>query len=224
MSIGPPIPEIQHFESLTLKIQGQGHSSRSQRRYTTLSIHILFVPCQTALPFLGYSYFKIWHWKFKVKVMVEVKVYSHKMGPTFSRLSSVSFHVDRASHSWVTTFSKFDLENQGSRSWVRSQFKVTMWVKHPISSHPFHFMSIGHPILELRLFQNLTLKIKGQGHGWGHSSKSQCGSNILSTHIPFVPCQSGISFLSYDFFWKFDLENQGSRSLVGSQFKVTMWV
>ena len=173
MSIGPPIPEIQHFQSLTLKIQVQGHSSRSQRMYTTLSIHILFVPCQSALPFLGYSYFKIWHWKFKVKVMGEVnvttlvqhsvnshpfrsiesgiqflsydfskiwpwksrvkvmgevKVESHNMGPTFSRLTSLSLHVDRASHSWVTTFSKFDLENQGSRSWVRSQFKVTMWV------------------------------------------------------------------------------------------------
>ena len=174
MSIGPPIPEIQHFQSLTLKIQGQGHGSRSQRKYTTLSIHILFVPCQSALPFLGYSYFKIWHWKFKVKVMGqslnsqhgsniqsthipfvpcqsgiqflsydfskiwpwksrvkvmgEVKVESHNMGPTFSQLTSLSFHVDRASHSWVTTFSKFDLENQGSRSWVGSQFKVTMWV------------------------------------------------------------------------------------------------
>ena len=61
-------------------------------------------------------------------------------------------------------------------------------------------MSIGHPIPELQLFQNLTLKIKCQGHGWGHTSKSQCGSNIPSTHIPFVPCQSGIPFLSYDFF------------------------
>ena len=50
-------------------------------------------------------------------------------------------------------------------------------------------MSIRHPIAELRLFQNLTLKFKGQGHGWGHSSKSQCGSNTLSTHVPFVPCQ-----------------------------------
>ena len=115
MSIGPPIPEIQHFQSLTLKIQGQGHSSRSQRRYTTLSIHILFVPCQSALPFLGYSYFKIWHWKFKVKVIGEVKVESHNMGPTFNRLTSLSFHVDQASHSWVTTFSKFDLENKGSK-------------------------------------------------------------------------------------------------------------
>ena len=115
MSIGPPIPEIQHFQSLTLKIQGQGHSSRSQRRYATLSIHILFVPCQSALPFLGYSYFKIWHWKFKVKVIGEVKVESHNRGPTFNRLTSLSFHVDQASHSWVTTFSKFDLENKGSK-------------------------------------------------------------------------------------------------------------
>ena len=67
-------------------------------------------------------------------------------------------------------------------------------------------MSIGHPIPELWLIQNLTLKIKGQSHGWCHSSKSQCGSNILSTHIPFVPCQSALQFLRYNIFkiwpWK----------------------
>ena len=60
--------------------------------------------------------------------------------------------------------------------------------------------SIWHPIAELRRFQNLTLKIKGQGHGRGHSSKSQCGYNILSTHIPFVPCQSALPFLRYSIF------------------------
>ena len=60
-------------------------------------------------------------------------------------------------------------------------------------------MSIGPPIPGIQLFQNLTLKIQGQGHGWGQSLKSQHGSNIQSTHIPFVPCQSGIWFLSYDF-------------------------
>ena len=155
MSIGPLIPEIQHFQSLTLKIKGQGHSSRSQNRYSTLSTHIPFIPCRLALPFLGCSYFKIWHWK--CKVMGEVKVESH-MGPTFSRLASLSFHVNRAS------------------------------------------------IPELWVFQNLTLKIKGQGHGWGHSSKSQCGSSILLTHIPFVPCQSAIPFLRCSIFkmwpWK----------------------
>ena len=63
-------------------------------------------------------------------------------------------------------------------------------------------MSIGPPIPEIQYFQNLTLKIKGQGHGWSQSSKSQCGSNILSAHIPFIPCQTAIPILSYDFFYK----------------------
>ena len=74
-------------------------------------------------------------------------------------------------------------------------------------------MSIGPPIPEIQHFQNLTLKMKGQGHGWGHILKSQCGSNILSTHFPFVPCQSGILFLSYDFFkvwpWKSKVKVMG---------------
>ena len=116
------------WDTAFLKIDIENPRSRSQSRYNTLSTHIPFVPCRSALPFLGYSNFKIWCWKFKVEVMGEVKVESHDMGPTFSRLTSLSFHVNRASHSWVMTFSKFDLENQGSRSWVRSQFNVTMWV------------------------------------------------------------------------------------------------
>ena len=53
---------------------------------------------------------------------------------------------------------------------------------------------------------SISLKIKGQGHEWGHSSNSQFGSNILSTHIPFVPCQSSLPFLRYSIFkiwpWK----------------------
>ena len=155
--------------------------------------------------------------------MGEVKVKSHNVSLTSYRLTSFSFHVNRPSHSWDTAISKFDVENSRSRSWVRSKFKVTTWVQHSDDSHPFRSMSLGHPIPELWLFENLTLKIKGQGHGWGHSSKSQCGSNILSAHIPFIPCQSGSdSWLTT--FSKFDLENQGSRSWVRSQFKVTMWV
>ena len=98
------------------------------------------------------------------------------------------------------------LENPRSKSWLRSKLKVTKWVLHPIDSHPFWSMSIGPAIPEIQHFQNLTLKIQGQGLGWGERWKSQSGCNILSTHIPFVPCQSGITFLSYDFFkiwpWK----------------------
>ena len=70
-------------------------------------------------------------------------------------------------------------------------------------------MSIGPPIPEIQYFHNLTLKIKGQGHGWGHSSKSQCGSNILSAHIPFIPCQTAIPILSYDFFENLTLKIKG---------------
>ena len=226
MLIGPPIPEMQLFKKLTLKIQGQGHgwrqSWKSQCESNILSTHIPFVPCQSGILLLSYDFFKIWPWNSRLEVIDEVTVQSHNVGITSYRLTSLSFHVNRPSHSWDTASSKFDLD-QGSRSWVRSQFKSQWW------------------------------------------------SNILSTHILFVPCQWGIPFLSYDFlkiwpwksrvkvigevtvqshnvglapyrltslsfhvnrpshswdttFSKFDLENQGSRSLVRSQFKVIMWV
>ena len=146
--------------------------------------------------------FIIWPWKSKVKVIAQ----GHNVGIAPHRLISLSFHVHRPSHSRDTAISKFDVENSRWRSWVKLKLKVTTWVQHSVDLHPFRSMSIRHPIRELRLFQNLTLKIKGQGHGWGHSSKSQCGSNILLTHIPFIPCQSALPFLRYSIFkiwpWK----------------------
>ena len=94
MSIGPPIPEIQHFHNLTLKIQGQGHRWRghwkSQHRCNILSTHIPLIPCQSAIPFLRYDFFKIWPWKSKVKIMVEVKVESHRVGVTSYHLTFFS--------------------------------------------------------------------------------------------------------------------------------------
>ena len=129
MSIRHPSAELWLFQNLTLKIKGQGHgwghSSKSQCGCSILSSHIPFVPCQSALPFLRYSIFKIWPWKSKVKVMGEVTVQSHNVGLVYYRLTSFSFHVNQPSHSWETAFSKFDLENQGSRTWVRSHRTVT---------------------------------------------------------------------------------------------------
>ena len=145
--------------------------------------------------------------------MKEVNIESHNMGPTFNRLTSLSFHVNRPSHSWDKTFSKFDFENPRSRSWVKGELKVTTWVQHSIDSHPFDSMSIGHPISEIRLFQNLTVKIHGQSHGWGQSWKSQSGCNNLLTHIPFVSCQSARPFLKYSIFkiwpWKSKVKVMG---------------
>ena len=202
--VKPPIVELQQFPYFTLKIQGQGHewgqSLKSQCESNILSTHIPFVPFQWAIPFLRYDFFRIRPWKSKVKVMVEVKVQSHKVGVTSYRLTSLLFHVNRPSHSWDTAFSKFDLENPRSRSWVRGKLKVTTWVQYSIDSHLFNSMSIGHPIPEIWLFQNLTLKIQGQGHGWGECWKSQSGCSILSIHIPFVPCQSALPFMRYSIF------------------------
>ena len=162
MPIARHILGTQLFQNLTLKIQGQGHkwcqSWKSQRGSDIQSTHIHFVPCESGIPFLSFDFFKICPWKSRAKVMRQVTLRSHNVSLRSYRLTSLSFHVNRASHSSVMTFSQFNHE------------------------------------------------VKGQGDRWGHSSKSLCGCNILSTYIPFVPRQSGIPFLSYDFFkiwpWK----------------------
>ena len=81
------------FQNLTLKIQGQGHGWgerwNSQHGSNILSTHAPFIPCQSAFPFLRYDFFKTWPWKSKVKVMVGVKVESHKVGVTSYRLTSL---------------------------------------------------------------------------------------------------------------------------------------
>ena len=93
---------------------GWGQSSKSQHGSNIQSTHNPFV--QLGIPFLSYDFFRIWPWKSRVKVMGEVKNQSHNVGLTTYRLTSLSFHVNRPSHSWDTAFSKFDLENPGSRS------------------------------------------------------------------------------------------------------------
>ena len=117
---GIPLLSYDVFIKLTLKSKGQGHgwghSLKSQCGSNILSTHFPFVLCQSGIPFLSYDLFKIWPWKSRVKVMGEVTVQSHNVGLTSYRLTSLSFHVNRPSNSWDTTFSKFDLENQGSRS------------------------------------------------------------------------------------------------------------
>ena len=110
MSIWHPIAELRLFQNLTLKFKvqghGWGHSSKSQCGSNILSTHIPFVPCQSALPSLTCSIFKIWPWKSRVKVMGEVTIQSHNVGLTSYRLTSLLFHVNRASHSSVMTFFK----------------------------------------------------------------------------------------------------------------------
>ena len=103
--------------------KGQGNSSRSQSRFNTLSTRIPFDPCRSALPLLGYSYFKIWRWKFKVKIIGEVKVESHNIGPIFSgnakRLTSIQVSTTAI---WRPTFCERITVPTNRMNSVRNQF------------------------------------------------------------------------------------------------------
>ena len=130
---------IQLFKNLTLKIQTQGHGRgarwKSQHRSNMLSTHIPFVSCQSAIPFLWYDFFKIWPLKPKVKVMVEVKVESHKVSVTSYQLTSLSFHVNRPFHSWDTKFSNLTLK-------IQVEAQMTM-MTHNYRSRQFHITLSG---------------------------------------------------------------------------------
>ena len=76
------------------------------------------------------TFFKIWPWNSKVKVMGEVTVQSHNVGLTSYRHTSLLFHVNRPSHSWNTASSKYDLETQG-------QGQMTLML-HNYRSRQFH--------------------------------------------------------------------------------------
>ena len=39
MSIGPPIPQIKHFQNMTLKIQGQGQMTMMLHNYRSRQFH-----------------------------------------------------------------------------------------------------------------------------------------------------------------------------------------
>ena len=173
---------------MTLKIQGQGHGWGQESN--TLLTHIPLVPCQLALPFLRYSFFRIWPRKYKVKAIAQ----GHKIS--------------------ITPYLPLPFLGYSYFKIWRRKFKVKVMGEVRVESQnmdPINIQSIGHPIPEFRLFHNLTLKMKGHGHGWGHSSKTQCGSNILSTGIHFVSCQSALPFLRYGFH-NLTLKIKGSRA------------
>ena len=141
MSIWHPITELKTFSKFDLEIQGSRSWVRSQLKSqcgsNILSTHIPFVPCQSALPFLTYSIFKMWPRKSRVKVMGEVTIQSHNVGLTSYRLTSLLFHVNRPSHSWVMTFFKIWPWN----SKVKVMGEVTVQ-SHNVGLTPYRLTSL----------------------------------------------------------------------------------
>ena len=141
--------EIQLFQNLTIKSLGEGHAcGQRSRSHLTLKIQrsrlwprsnplVTFKAWRSIDMFafdswqsdhfgLRYSKFHIWPWKFKVKLMAQVKPDGHIWGLKFYRY--VCFHFVAIGPFWDIANSIFDLENWRSRLWPRSNLVVTFEV------------------------------------------------------------------------------------------------
>ena len=116
------------------------HGHTSQYHVHEWMTHILFDHCQLAAPFLRYSYFRLWPWNSKVKVMGVVKGQGHTIGPVSYQLTSFSFHINQTNKSGDRAISKFDLET--SKVKVMSEVKGQGHILYPVSnqctSYLFH--------------------------------------------------------------------------------------
>ena len=84
--------------------------------FDSMSIHTLITMVEL--------FFKIWPLKSKVKAIAQ----GHIVGMTSYRLISLFVPCWSALPFVGYSYFKIDLENPRLRSWVRSKFKVTMWV------------------------------------------------------------------------------------------------
>ena len=133
--------------------------------------------------------------------------------------------VDTYSHSWYIAFSKLTLKIQAQgHGWGESSKSQSGSDRLPVNSYPFRSKPIGHPIPGILLFQNLTMKIQSQGH----NSRSQSGSNILSTRSllfyvnwPRIPDIKLFQNLTLKMPRQGNGWGQSSKSQSGSDFQAT---
>ena len=141
---GTPTSEVTPVTIWYIRPPHHGHNS--QYHGHEWMTHILFVPCQSAAPFLRYSNFRLWPWNSKVKVMGVVKGQCRTVGPVSYQLTSFSFHINQTNNSWDTAISKFDLET--SKVKVMSEVKGQGQTLYPVSnrcvSFSFHINRINN--------------------------------------------------------------------------------
>ena len=114
MSTSCPIPEIRLFQTLTLKLQGQGHGcGQRAKSYSWPSIlltRFLLISHQSDQQSLRYSYFEIWPWN--------IQGQGHEWGqrlrshiiPSIQLMHFFFIHINRTNHSWDMAKIVFDLE------------------------------------------------------------------------------------------------------------------
>ena len=113
LSISRPIPKIKLFQTLTLKLKGQGHGC-GQRARSCNRPSIISTPSSFHINHTNNSGDRAIS-KFdletsKVKVMSEVKGQGHILYPVSNQCICFSCHINRTNHSWDMTKIAFDLE------------------------------------------------------------------------------------------------------------------
>ena len=120
--------------------------------------------------------------------MIKMKFQGHikKIGPTYYRLTSLSFHVNQSSHTWDTAFSKAKVK-------VKVQHHIVGPASYWLNS--FHFISNGpDSILEIQLFQNSPwkskIKVMVEVGVWSHTvgpASNKCTSYEFMSNKSTVP-------------------------------------
>ena len=101
----------------------------------------------------------------------------------FSITLTMHYTVFAAFRSMPTTIISFVITKLTRIKYVNSMLTKIGTQRSPsliwiIDSHHFHSMSISPPISEIRLFQTLTLKIRGHGNGYVQKARSHIGPSI----------------------------------------------
>ena len=224
----PSHSEIQLFKNLNMKIHGQGHVC-GQRSRSCLTFKIqtsrlwsrsnplvtfeawssmdMFAFCFVAIgPLLRYRKFRIWPWKFKVKVMAKVKPNGHiwGLGNQSICLLFVSWQYD---HFWLR-YNKFYI-------WPWN-FKVKVMAKVKPNGHIWALKFNRYVCFLFRGNRTIfgwdiansifDLEIQGQGHGQGQTQWSYLSPRVQSIYLLFVSWQSDHFWLRYSKFhiwpWK----------------------
>ena len=148
MLIDSPILQIQIFQNLTFKIQGQGHGCGQKSQVTKwvwlcIDLHP-FCSMLISPPIPGI-------WLFQN--LLAGQGHSSKSHSGSNVLwTHIPFHPTLVDPPIPEIQLFHDLENSRSWSWERSKFKATKSVPFPIHSHPFHSAAISPPIPMIQHF------------------------------------------------------------------------
>ena len=113
-------------------------------------------------------------------------------------LASLSFHVNRSSHSWDKAISNSDVETPRSRSWGGQRSRSYSQPSILLICFLFISHQSDQQFLRYSYFEIRPWNIQGQSHEWGQRTRSHIIPSIQPMHYLFVSHQSDQPFLRYD--------------------------